>query len=69
MIRAIPIASEEGAVDNLWWKHTASGNFPVKTAYNLIAENDDRMEDDARVWKLDCLEKHKAFMWIIYSER
>lgn len=69
MIQAIPIASEEGATDSLWWQHTPVGNFSVKTIYDLIAGNDDRMEEDAWVWKLDCLEKHKAFMWLMVKDQ
>lgn len=57
--------------DNIFWSHTKSGDFSVKTAYNLYM-NDYNSIEDASFWKkvrsLECLPKIKFFMWKVFAQ-
>ncbi|XP_026416490.1 uncharacterized protein LOC113311920 [Papaver somniferum] len=57
--------------DELKWVHTRSGNFTIKSTYNVYMNISRSVEDTyfwKKVWSLDCLPKIKYFMWKISAE-
>ncbi|XP_019159704.1 PREDICTED: uncharacterized protein LOC109156318 [Ipomoea nil] len=63
-IRATPIPIEENTQDRLSWPDSTTGTFSVLSAYNIIAGNSNS-EDWNWVWKINCVEKVKSFLWLL----
>lgn len=68
-IRAIPIPQEGGTEHKICWHSTTSGKYSVTSVYNLIARTGEGEGEDAWVWKIAYMQKHKMFLWLVVKDK
>lgn len=71
VIRGIPIPVDTQRSDRIYWAGEDTGKFTVCFAFNFIAgqEEDDHGYDWSWLWKINCWEMVKSFLWILLKGR
>ncbi|XP_019158195.1 PREDICTED: uncharacterized protein LOC109154910 [Ipomoea nil] len=64
-IRAIPIPIDDTTEDKLTWPDKTIGTFSVLSAFKHIAGHSTEEESWDWMWKLNCIEKVKSFLWLL----
>ena len=63
-LKATPLQLISHGKDNSYWRLTPSGNYSVKTAYQLLKEDHSQQSQDwTWLWKMNVLPKLKFFLW------
>ncbi|GLT24834.1 hypothetical protein SLA2020_000030 [Shorea laevis] len=72
-VLATPISAFGRRDDKVYWNGSSTGNFSVSSAFSLLQQQ--RINISLQVgnwrwiWKLQCLERIKFFVWLLYRGR
>jgi hypothetical protein len=70
-MHAIVLPHDSYGEDVQLWPGNRAGNFTVSVAYHLITREMTYIVDKTwtRVWKIDCIERIKVFIWQLIHDR
>jgi hypothetical protein len=70
-MHAIVLPHDSYGEDVQLWPGNRAGNFTVSVAYHLITREMTYIMDKTwtRVWKIDCIERIKVFIWQLIHDR
>lgn len=64
-ISGVPVSLDRQCTDKLIWRFTTSGNFSVKSTYNMLDVSVTPLEQNwSWIWNTKGLEKVKTLLWL-----
>ncbi|XVF29316.1 hypothetical protein REPUB_Repub15cG0110400 [Reevesia pubescens] len=70
---ALPIPTIHLNEDRSFWGFTANGHFSTSSAYDVVSllnDRDDLHEEDMRwIWHLQCPERMRFFIWLLFQNK